>query len=447
MTVEAEEPGGNGPSGGRSRVARRALLGAGGLAALAAGGAVLTTSGAGARTGERRTPAVIPFHGPHQAGILTRRQPYAHLAALDLGPGTDRARAAALLRAWTEAAARMSRGEPPAATGADTAAGVGASASAGAGAGAVSAADGDTGVARDAGPASLTVTFGFGAGLFDRLGLAAARPQALAPLPAFTDDRLDPARSGGDLFVQIGADDPFVALHALRVLQRLARGAARTRWVMSGFTRPPGAPASAPAASGTHRNLMGQLDGTANPAPAEDPAQRARILVTGPDAPPWLAGGSYVVVRRIRMLLDTWEGLPVHHREEAVGRRVADGAPLTGGTERTPADLDAARPDGIPVIATNAHIRLAAPGGNAGATMLRRGWSYYDGLRPDGTPDAGLLFVAWQADPRTGFVPVQQRLSRGDALARYTEHEASALFAVAGGTAPGEYVGQGLLEG
>ncbi|MFK0046634.1 Dyp-type peroxidase [Streptomyces sp. NPDC090741] len=419
--MEADESGEAG--GGSSGVARRALLGAGGLAALAAGGAVLTTSGAaGARTGERRPGAVIPFHGPHQAGILTRRQPYAHLAALDLEPDADRARAASLLRTWTEAAARMSVGEPPAGAGSDT------------------------GVALGAGPASLTATFGFGAGLFDRLALTAARPQALAPLPAFNDDRLDPARSGGDLFVQIGADDPFVAVHALRTLQRLARGAARTRWVMSGFTRPPGASASA-AESGTHRNLMGQLDGTANPAPAEDPAQRALILATGPDAPAWLAGGSYVVVRRIRMLLDTWEGLPVHHREEAVGRHVADGAPLTGGTERTPVDLAAARPDGIPVIATNAHIRLAAPRSNAGATMLRRGWSYYDGLRPDGTPDAGLLFVAWQADPRTGFVPVQQRLARGDALARYTEHEASALFAVPGGAAPGEYVGQRLLEG
>ncbi|MFF3649141.1 Dyp-type peroxidase [Streptomyces sp. NPDC002181] len=434
MTAEVRgsgESGGSGPSGDRSGVARRALLGAGGLAALAAGGAVLTGSGAGSRTGERRPASVVPFHGPYQAGILTRRQPYAHLAALDLGAETDRARAAALLRAWTGAAERMSRGEPPAGGG--------------------PGADGDTGTALGAGPAALTATFGFGAGLFDRLGLAEARPEALAPLPAFTDDRLDPARSGGDLFVQVGADDPFAAVHALRTLQRLARGVARTRWVMSGFTRPPGAApseaASSEAPSGTHRNLMGQLDGTANPAPAEDPAGRARILVGGPDAPAWLTGGSYVVVRRIRMLLDTWEGLPVHHREEAVGRRVADGAPLTGGTERTPVDLDAARPDGIPVIAANAHIRLAAPRTNAGATMLRRGWSYYDGLRPDGTPDAGLLFVAWQADPRTGFVPVQRRLARGDALARYTEHEASALFAVPGGIAPGEYVGQRLLEG
>ncbi|MFE3760544.1 Dyp-type peroxidase [Streptomyces sp. NPDC059104] len=397
---------------------RRALLGAGGLAALAAGGAALAAGDPAVRA-PAGPPAPVPFHGPHQAGILTPRQPYARLAALDLAPGADRARAAALLRAWTAAAERMSRGEAPG----DTAA--------------------DTGVALGGGPASLTVTFGFGAGFFERVGLGPARPGALAPLPAFPDDRLDPARSDGDLFVQVGADDPFAAVHALRALQRSARGVAATRWEMAGFTRPPGVG----SAGATHRNLMGQLDGTANPAPAGDPALRGRILVETPDSPGWLRGGSYVVVRRIRMLLDHWEGLPEHHREEAVGRRVADGAPLTGGTEHTPVDLEAARPDGVPVIATNAHVRLAAPKGNSGATMLRRGWSYYDGPRPDGAPDAGMLFVAWQSDPRTGFVPVQHRLARGDALARYVVHEASALFVAPRGAMPGEWVGQSLLEG
>ncbi|MFD8986364.1 Dyp-type peroxidase [Streptomyces sp. NPDC059564] len=400
---------------------RRALLGAGGLAALAAGGAALAADDPAVRgpAAAPGPPGRIPFHGPHQAGILTPRQACARLAALDLTPGADRARAAALLRAWTVAAERLSRGEPP------------------------GEADADTGVALGAGPASLTVTFGFGAGFFDRTGLASARPPALAPLPAFPGDRLDPARSGGDLFLQVAAADPFAAVHALRALQRIARGAAATRWEMTGFTRPSGTG----AADGTHRNLMGQLDGTANPDPAADRAQRDRILVTGPDAPGWLRGGSYVVVRRIRMLLDHWEGLPVHHREQAVGRRVTDGAPLTGGTERTPVDLDAARPDGVPVIAANAHIRLAAPKTNSGATMLRRGWSYYDGPRPDGAPDAGMLFVAWQTDPGTGFLPVQHRLARGDALARYVEHEASALFVAPRGAAPGEWIGQALLEG
>ncbi|MFF9982172.1 Dyp-type peroxidase [Streptomyces erythrochromogenes] len=169
-------------------------------------------------------------------------------------------------------------------------------------------------------------------------------------------------------------------------------------------------------------------------------------MVSAPDAPAWLAGGSYVVIRRLRMLLDHWDALPQAHREQALGRRACDGAPLTGGGEHAPADLAAARPDGVSVIATSAHVRLAAPASNNGATMVRRSWSYHDGHRADGAPDAGLLFTAWQQDPRTGFVPVQQRLSRGDALSRHLVHEASAVFAVPGGIRPGAYVAQSLLE-
>ncbi|MFB8303047.1 Dyp-type peroxidase [Kitasatospora purpeofusca] len=392
-------------------VGRRRLLGAGGLAALLGGGAlVLNSGGAPAPAVPALRPGrgtSVPFHGAHQAGILTPRQSCAQLLALDLLPDADRRRTADLLRAWSAAAERLSRGRP------------------------------DPGDAAPPGdPASLTVTFGFGSTLFDRLGLTAVRPPALAPLPAFPGDELDPARGGGDLFVQIAADDPLVVVQALRTVRRLARGTAGTRWLMAGFTRAPG-----PA---THRNLMGQLDGTGNPDLA-DPAQRSRILLSGPDAPAWLAGGSYAVVRRIRMLLEHWEGLPLEHREQAVGRRVADGAPLTGGTEFTPADLDAARPDGVPVIAANAHVRLAAPASNGGATMLRRSWSYFDGLRQDGTPDAGTLFVAWQNDPRSAFVPVQRRPARTDALARYVVHESSAVFAVPGGAEPGDWVGRALL--
>ncbi|SDS83536.1 dye decolorizing peroxidase [Streptomyces sp. TLI_053] len=393
-------------------VGRRALLGAGGLAALAGGGALVLAPGGGApgppapavRPGDG---SAVPFHGPHQAGILTPRQSHVRLTALDLLPGADRPRTADLLRAWSAAAGRLSRGRP------------------------------DPGDAAPAGdPASLTVTFGFGSTLFDRLGLTADRPPALAPLPAFPGDELDPARGGGDLFVQIAADDPLVVVQALRTVRRLARGTAGTRWLMAGFTGGPG--------SATPRNLMGQPDGTGNPDPA-DPAQRSRILLSGPGTPAWLVGGSYAVVRRIRMLLDHWEGLPPEHREQAVGRRVADGAPLTGGTEHTPADLDAARPDGVPVIAANAHIRLAAPASNGGATMLRRSWSYFDGLRPDGAPDAGTLFVAWQNDPRSAFVPVQRHLARTDALSRYVVHESSAVFAVPGGAEPGDWVGRALF--
>ncbi|MGW7113643.1 Dyp-type peroxidase, partial [Streptomyces xanthophaeus] len=367
----------------------------------------------------------VPFHGRHQAGILHPRQAHVRLAAFDFGVRTDRGRAAALLLRWSSAAERLTRGEPVG----EELSPPGSRAT-------------DTGAAHGVGPASLTLTFGLGASLFDRIGMAAARPEALAPLPAFPDDQLDPARGGGDLFVQIAADDPLVTVHALRTLQRLAHGEAAVRWTMTGFTS---APVGA-SPGGAHRNLMGHLDGSANPDPA-DPARLARIVVSDPAAPAWLAGGSYLVVRRIRMLLDHWDTLPLSHRDQAVGRRTSDGAPLTGGTQTSPADLGAARPDGVPVIAANAHVRLASPAATGGATMLRRGWSYHDGLRPDGTPDAGMLFLCWQSDPRTGFVPVQQRLARGDALARYTVHETSSLFAAPGGVTPGAYVGQALLEG
>ncbi|MFJ4338306.1 hypothetical protein [Streptomyces sp. NPDC088915] len=100
----------------------------------------------------------------------------------------------------------------------------------------------------------------------------------------------------------------------------------------------------------------------------------------------------------------------------------------------------------MPVVAANAHVRLAATAVHGDAPVFRRGWSYHDGIRPDGTPDAGLLFTAWQQDPRTAFVPVQRRLARGDALSRYLVHEASAVFAVPGGVRPGGFVAQALLE-
>ncbi|MGX4731599.1 iron uptake transporter deferrochelatase/peroxidase subunit [Kitasatospora griseola] len=398
-------------------VSRRAVLGGAG-----AGLAVGAVGGAwGGRASARETrpspgSARVAFHGPRQGGIVEPAQARVEWAAFDLLPGTGRDRAAGLLRDWSAAAARMAAGEP--------------------------GGDGGGGIALDAGPNSLTVTFGFGAGLFDKLGLADRRPPALAALPAFPGDALDPARSDGDLWVQIGADDALVAVHALRVLRRLAAGTAAPRWQMAGFSRTPGATARPM----TGRNLMGQVDGTNNPRP-QDPDFAAKVFATGPD---WMAGGSYAVLRRIRMLLDDWESLPTDRQERLVGRRKSDGAPLSGGPdagERTPVDLAATAPDGTLAIAPDAHVRVAAPASNGGAAMLRRGFSFHDGLLADGAPDAGLLFAAFQADPARGFVPVQQRLARGDGLSRFLRHEAGALFAVPPGAPEGGYVGQPLLEG
>ncbi|MFG2333566.1 iron uptake transporter deferrochelatase/peroxidase subunit [Streptomyces sp. NPDC048604] len=409
----------------KPELSRRRLLGtagaagAAGLALGAAGGAGVYAAAAGRDSGS--SPALstvgsteVVFHGKHQAGITTPLQSRGHLIAFDLAPGAGRKEAAALLRRWSATAAELMAGRAPAA---------------------------DTGIARDAGPSSLTVTFGFGRTFFDRTGLTARRPVELDPLPSFSSDALDPKRSEGDLWVQIGANDALVAFHALRALQKDAGSAARVRWQMNGFNRSPGATAGPMTA----RNLMGQVDGTNNPKPTEPDFDR-RIFVPAGGAQPWMAGGSYAVVRRIRMLLDDWEQLPLKKQEQVIGRRKADGAPLTGGTETTKLDLDKFGPDGKLVIPDNAHARISAPEQNGGAAMLRRPFSFHDGIAADGAPDAGLLFICWQADPLRGFVPVQRKLDRGDALSPFIRHESSGLFAVPGGPDRGEYVGQRLLE-
>ncbi|MGK5498031.1 iron uptake transporter deferrochelatase/peroxidase subunit [Streptomyces sp. URMC 125] len=413
------------PAGEPTGPSRRRLLGTAGAAGAA--GLVLGAAGGalGASAAAERPPALAtvgagrrPFRGVHQPGIADPAQAHGHLVAFDLAAGAGRKEAAALLRRWSRAAEALMAGEEPP--------------------GRLH----DTGIALDAGPSSLTVTFGMGRTFFDRTGLAARRPAALEPLPPFSSDALDPGRSDGDLWIQIGADDSLVAFHALRALQREAAGTARVRWQMSGFNRSPGATAS----PRTARNLMGQVDGTNNPRETDEDFEQ-RVFVPAGGDPEWMAGGSYAVVRRIRMLLDDWEREPLAEQEKVIGRRKSDGAPLSGGTETTPVDLAKRTADGDLAVAADAHVRVSAPETNGGAAMLRRSFSYHDGFRDDGAPDAGLLFVAWQADPLRGFVPVQRKLDRGDALSRFIRHEASALFAVPGGAGEGEYVGQRLLEG
>lgn len=417
---------------GEKRFTRRRVLGTAG----AAGAAGLVAGGAGGAFGYAATGAggpatasvgetAVPFHGSdagsggpggaHQAGITTPVQARGHLIAFDLAAGAGRAEVIALMRRWTRAAEAMTAGRPP---------------------------DGDDQIALDAGPSSLTVTFGFGHGFFGGMGLGGRIPVDFTPIPAFPSDALDPRLGGGDLWVQIGADDPLVAFHALRILQRAAAGTARTRWQMNGFGRAPGA-TRRPM---TVRNLMGQIDGTNNPAPSA-PDFAAAILVSGrTGAEAWMNGGSYAVVRRIRMLLDPWEELPLERQEAVIGRRKSDGAPLSGGTEKTPVDLGKFDGDGSLAIAGDAHIRVAAAQSNGGAKILRRPFSYHDGFDADGSPDAGLLFVAWQSAPREGFVRIQLKLDGADALSRFVRHKSSAVFAVPPAARPGEYVGQPLLE-
>lgn len=400
---------------------RRRLLGTAGATGLtlgAVGGAVgYTTAPSQATPLSSIGAGELMFHVKHQPGITQGLQARGHLVAFDLAAGAGRKEAAALMRRWSETARRLMAGE--------------------------AAANYDTDVARDAGPSSLTVTFGFGNSFFARTGLDKQRPVALDPLPDFSSDHLDKTRSNGDLWVQIGANDALVAFHALRAIQKDAGSAAKVRWQMNGFNRTPGA-TSHPM---TARNLMGQMDGTRNPKPTDsDFDQRIFVPADSTKDPAWMADGSYAVVRRIRMLLDDWETLSVKAQEQVIGRRKSDGAALSGGTETTAMDLEKTDANGDLVVPINAHARITRPDQNGGAAMLRRPFSYHDGIDPDGTPDAGLLFVCWQADPLRGFVTVQRKLDRGDALSTYIRHEASGLFAVPGGAAEGEYVGQRLLE-
>jgi dye decolorizing peroxidase len=407
------------PPGG---LTRRTLLGTAGATGLVLGAAGAAAGYAAAPA--QATPlssigaAQVPFHVKHQPGITQGLQARGHLIAFDLAAGAGRKEAAALLRRWSQTARRLMAGE--------------------------AAPHDDTDVARDAGPSSLTITFGFGNSFFARTGLEKQRPVALDPLPDFSSDHLDRSRSNGDLWVQIGADDALVAFHALRAIQRDAGSAAKVRWQMNGFNRTPGATAHPMTA----RNLMGQMDGTRNPKPTDsDFDERIFVPAAGTKDPAWMANGSYAVVRRIRMLLDDWEKLPLTAQEQVIGRRKSNGAPLSGGDETTAMDLEKTDANGDLVVPLNAHARITRPDQNGGAAMLRRPFSYHDGIDTDGTPDAGLLFVCWQADPLRGFVTVQRKLDRGDALSKYIRHEASGLFAVPGGAAEGEYVGQALLEG
>lgn len=413
-------------------VSRRRLFGTSAGAAL--GFAALGAAGGVAAERTTRPEAHRPyaFHGTHQPGVVTPAQDRLHFAAFDVTT-TDRAVLVALLKAWSAAAAEMMAGQPV---------GGGAAAS-------YDAPPHDTGEADGLPPAKLTITFGFGPSLFvdeagkDRFGLAAKRPQALKRLPHFPGDRLDPARSDGDLCVQACADDPQVAVHAVRNLARIGFGTVALRWSQLGFGRT----SSTSTSQDTPRNLFGFKDGTANLKAEDADALTAHLWVARGDdaAADWLSGGSYLVARRIAMLIENWDRTSLREQEALIGRDRAEGAPLSGGVEFTDIDFKAAGSAG-PLVPTNSHVSLAHPQHNQGVRMLRRGYNYADGNDSLGRFDAGLFFLAFVRNPVTHYIPMQTRMAKQDALVEYLQHRGSALFAIPPGAAPGGWVGQGLFS-
>ncbi|MGH3138605.1 MAG: Dyp-type peroxidase, partial [Gaiellales bacterium] len=277
-----------------------------------------------------------------------------------------------------------------------------------------------------------------------RIGLAARAPSVLRPLGPLPGDELDPDRSDGDLCVQACAEDPQVAFHAVRNLARIGRGAVVMRWAQLGFGRASTTGGLEP----TPRNLQGFRDGTNN-IRSDDAEMMGRYVWVGRDEPQaWMRGGTYVVTRRVRMLIETWDRSTLDDQEQTIGRRKLSGAPLTGRHEHDHVDLHVVKADGEPVIAADAHIRLAAPSTNGGERILRRGYSFTDGIDPaTGELDAGLFFIAFQRDPHAQFAAIQRRLGSVEALAEYIKHTSSALFAIARGVRPGGYVAEGLFRG
>ncbi|WP_433508303.1 iron uptake transporter deferrochelatase/peroxidase subunit [Pseudonocardia halophobica] len=407
-------------------MSRRRLFGYAGAGVALAGAGAAIGYAAGSSGGGPDRPGVVPFRDTHQAGIVTPAQDRLHFVAMDLTT-TDRAEVQRLLQKWTTAAERMTAGQEVTENGA-----VGLN---------KYSPPTDTGEALGLPAASLTLTVGFGASFFEKLGLQDRMPSGLAPLPAFTGDNLDPARSGGDICLQACADDPQVAVHAIRNLVRMGFGTTSVRWSQLGFGRT----SSTSTAQDTPRNLFGFKDGTNN-LKAEEPTELdANVWVQPGDGPEWMTGGSYLVARRIRMHIEIWDRTSLDEQEQIVGRSKGEGNPLSGQKEFDLADFAAKGTDGQPAIATDAHIRLASAETQNGAKMLRRGYNFVDGSDGSGHLDAGLFFLAFVRNPQTQFVPIQRALANKDKMMEYLEHNGSAVFAVPPGLRDGEWWGQGLF--
>ena len=382
------------------------------LAGVAIGGGIVaavdrdTPTAAATRVGEDPWRTTVPFHGAHQAGIATPTQASATLLAFDLRPDVDRAAIGRLLRLWTADAATLASGSPI----------IG---------------DSAPGLAAD--PAGLTITVALGFGAFAQVDAVDRWPLAIREIPPYRIDDLQERWSDGDLLLQIAGDDPVSVYHAAHELTRDAVPFATVRWQQRGFNGP------ADIAQGEiGRNLLGQVDGIANPAP-DSPAFAEQTWATTPAA---MRGGTTMVVRRIRFDLETWDLLSETKKERVVGRDVEEGAPLSGGTQTTPMDFAATEPDGDPLVPKSAHAQRAAT--KPGEGITRRGYNYDDGYTARGERDAGLVFVSFQRTIEQ-YLAIQAALAEIDTLNLWATPIGSALFIVPPGAEPGDWIGEALL--
>ncbi|AFM18891.1 Tat-translocated enzyme [Mycolicibacterium chubuense NBB4] len=410
----------------RSGLSRRKLFGAAGVGAAVVGAAsagALAGRASAAQTSDHLQTAV-PFRGAHQAGIVTEAQDRMHFATFDITTNS-RDDVVKMLADWTEMAERMTRGEEAFAGGAT-------------GQNPYSPPT-DTGEALGLPASQLTLTIGFGPSFFvkdgvDRFGIADKKPAELVDLPKFGNEKIDPARSGGDIVVQACANDPQVAVHAIRNLARTGFGTVAVRYSQLGFGRT----SSTTRNQSTPRNLFGFKDGTANLRSDETEKLNNFVWVGDGDGPAWLTGGTYLVARRIRMRIEQWDRTTLLEQERVVGRQKGSGAPMGRGDEFDALDFDAQDDRHEPLIDERAHVRLVAPEHNNGIEILRRGYNFTDGSDGFGHLDAGLFFIAFVRNPLTQFVPLQTQMSRNDAMNEYIAPMSSAVFACPPGIPEGD---------
>jgi len=413
-------------------LSRRGLLALGGGVGLAVGASATALTAAVVAGANSSSGAKLeyPFFGEHQAGITTPAQDRLHFAAFDVPSGTTRDDLIKLLQEWSYAASRMVLGLDVSARGAFNG-------------GAYLPPD-DTGEASGLGPAGLTITFGFGRSLFtdanqaDRFGLAAHLPSDFTELPKMVNDFIEPARSGGDLCIQACANDPQVAVHAIRNLTRIGFGRAKLKWSQLGFGRT----SSTSTTQETPRNLFGQKDGTNN-IKAEEPTRLAEHVWIS-NGPTWAQGGSYLVARRIAMAVEVWDGIRLQEQNRVLGRDKESGAPLSGGTEFTAPDFTKTGTNGHQLIDPRSHVARANPENNGGIAMLRRGYNYVDGNDDTGRLSAGLFFIGYVNDPAR-FAAVHTNMARDDMFVEYLKTTSSAVFLAPPGVASGGFVGEGLF--
>ena len=355
----------------------------------------------------------ISFYGEHQSGIATPVQKNVYFAVLDLH-STDKEEIKQMFKDWTDYSEKLMKGElvapelanhlvPPI----------------------------DTGETVGLNPYRLTITFGISPSFLDKLKMDNKKMEEFKDLPHFPRDQIKDKYKGGDICIQACADDAQVAFHAVRNLVRKGRALITLKWIQAGFL---------PIGNGkeTPRNLFGFKDGTENPKNNNDFKN-----VVWYDKNNWLKNGTFLIVRRIQMHLETWDRTNLQEQENTFGRYKESGAPFGETDEFATIDINKKGPDGKPVLPIDSHVYLAK---KADVKIARRAFSYSNGIdEVSGQFDAGLLFICFQKHPDQ-FIKIQNSLGNDDKLNEYITHVGTGIFACFGGIKKGEYIGQKLFE-